>query len=312
MTVRNALTIDVEDYFQVSGFERDVPRNNWGSYPSRVVQNTGRILSLLDSCGIKATFFVLGWVAEHYPHLVREIDEAGHEVGSHSYWHRLVYSLSPTDFRDDLCRSRDLLQEIICKPVTSYRAPSFSITSKSLWALDILAEEGFKIDASVFPIRHHRYGIPDAPCHPYDHETASGRLWEFPSSVHRIAKMNVPISGGGYFRLLPYRLTAQMLRRVNHQCKQPFMFYIHPWELDPQQPRMRSGTRGARFCHYANLKTTEAKLNRLLSQFSFDRVDRVLDSYFFAGQRMSGECAINDDLRSGGAQAEILAASARR
>jgi polysaccharide deacetylase family protein (PEP-CTERM system associated) len=312
MTLRNALTIDVEDYFQVSGFERDIRREDWGTYSSRVVQNTRRILSLFDSRGIRATFFVLGWVADRYPGLVREIDEAGHEVGSHSYWHRLVYSLSPSEFREDLRRSRDVLQRITSGPITSYRAPSFSITSQSLWALDILADEGFKIDASVFPIRHHRYGIPEAPFHPYVHEATSGRLWEFPSSVSRIAKKNLPISGGGYFRLLPYRLTSRLLRRINNQLNQPFMFYIHPWELDPEQPRMRAGTHGARFCHYVNLKTTEAKLERLLSQFSFDRVDRVLDSYFFAGQRMSGESTIKDDLRSDRAQVEILTASARR
>jgi polysaccharide deacetylase family protein (PEP-CTERM system associated) len=232
MTMRNALTIDVEDYFQVSGFERDIRREDWETYPSRVAQNTRRILSLLDDRGVKATFFVLGWVAERYPELVREIDDAGHEIGSHSYWHRLVYTLSPSAFRDDLCRSRDVLQTVTGKSIISYRAPSFSITSESLWALDILADEGFKVDASVFPIRHHRYGIPDAPCHPYVHEAASGLLWEFPSSVCRIAKKNFPISGGGYFRLLPYHLTARLLRHVNTQFKQPFMFYIHPWELE--------------------------------------------------------------------------------
>jgi polysaccharide deacetylase family protein (PEP-CTERM system associated) len=265
----------------------------------------------LDDRGVKATFFVLGWVAERYPELVREIDDAGHEIGSHSYWHRLVYTLSPSAFRDDLCRSRDVLQTVTGKSIISYRAPSFSITSESLWALDILADEGFKVDASVFPIRHHRYGIPDAPCHPYVHEAASGLLWEFPSSVCRIAKKNFPISGGGYFRLLPYHLTARLLRHVNTQFKQPFMFYIHPWELDPEQPRLTAGTRGARFCHYVNLRTTEVKLERLLSQFAFDRIDRVVDSYSFAGQRMSGE-STSDDLRMKGPQSEILAASAGR
>jgi polysaccharide deacetylase family protein (PEP-CTERM system associated) len=287
MTMRNALTIDVEDYYQVSGFERDIRRDDWEKYPSRVVQNTRRILSLLEDRGVRATFFVLGWVAERFPKLVHEIDNAGHEIGSHSYWHRLVYNLTPREFRDDLCRSRDLLQTITGKPVNSYRAPSFSITSESLWALDILADEGFKIDASVFPIRHHRYGIPDAPSHPYVHEAGSGRLWEFPSSVSCIGKINIPISGGGYFRMLPYRLTARLLRRINTQFKQPFTFYIHPWEIDPEQPRMRVATPVARFRHYLNLTTTEAKLVLLLTEFSFDRMDRVVASYF--GMSHNGE-----------------------
>lgn len=282
MTIRNALTIDVEDYFQVSGFERDISRDNWDQYPSRVVQNTRRILSLLERRDIKATFFVLGWVADRFPELIREIDNAGHEIGSHSYWHRLVYDLSPEEFREDLRRSRDVLQAITGKPVTSYRAPSFSITSESLWALDILAEEEFKVDASVFPIRHHRCGIPDAPTHPYVHESDTARLWEFPASVARIGKANIPISGGGYFRLLPYSVTSRLLRRIN-QLTQPFVFYIHPWEFDPEQPRLKVSTRAMRFCHYVNLSSTEEKLKRLLSDFSFDRLDKVLDSYFTAG-----------------------------
>jgi polysaccharide deacetylase family protein (PEP-CTERM system associated) len=257
MTIHNALSIDVEDYYHVSGFERDIRREDWGKFPSRVIQNTRRILNLLRPRGIKATFFVLGWVADHYPGLVREIDEDGHEIGSHSYWHRLVYHLSPQEFRDDLCRSRDVLQDITGKSVNAYRAPSFSITSQTLWALETLAREGFKVDASVFPIYHHRCGIPSAPCHPYVHETESGSLWEFPASVARIAKANLPISGGGYFRLLPYCLTSRLLRHVNYQFKQPFVFYVHPWELDPEQPRMRLSTWAMRFCHYVNLATTE-------------------------------------------------------
>jgi len=286
MTISNALTIDVEDYFQVSGFERDISRDSWDQYPSRVVQNTRRILSLLEYREIKATFFVLGWVADRFPELVHDIDKSGHEIGSHSYWHRLVYNLDPEEFREDLRRSRDVLQAITGKPVTSYRAPSFSITSKSLWALDILAEEGYKIDASVFPIRHHRCGIPDAPTHPYIYESETARLWEFPTSVARIGKTNLPVSGGGYFRLFPYCVTSRLLRRVNQQLTQPFVFYIHPWELDPEQPRLKVSTRAMRFCHYVNLSTTERKLKRLLQEFSCDRLDSVLDGYF-TGDRSS-------------------------
>ena len=283
MTIRNALTIDVEDYFQVSGFERDISRESWDQYPSRVVQNTRRILSLLGNRDIKATFFVLGWVADRFPELVYEIDEAGHEVGSHSYWHRLVYNLSPEEFREDLRRSREILQSITGKPVTSYRAPSFSITAESLWALDILADEGFKVDASVFPIHHHRCGIPDAPTHPYVHESDTARLWEFPASIARIGKANVPISGGGYFRLLPYSVTSRLLRRINSRLTQPFVFYIHPWEVDPQQPRLKVSTRAMRFCHYVNLSTAEEKLKRLLSDFSFDRIGNILNGCVTAG-----------------------------
>ena len=285
MTIRNALTIDVEDYFHVSGFERDIRREDWGRHQSRVVENTRRILALLNRQGVRATFFVLGWVADRHPELVREIDESGHEIGSHSYWHRLVYSLSPDEFRDDLCRSRDVLQDITGKSVNAYRAPSFSITSQSLWALDILTREGFKVDASVFPIHHHRCGIPSAPCHPYVHETDSGSLWEFPASVAQFAGTNLPISGGGYFRLLPYSVTSRLLRRVNNRFNQPFVFYVHPWELDPDQPRMRVSTRAMRFRHYVNLATTEVKLKRLLAEFSFDRVDYVLDRYAATGDR---------------------------
>jgi polysaccharide deacetylase family protein (PEP-CTERM system associated) len=312
MTIPNALTVDVEDYFQVSGFERDISREDWDGYPSRVAQNTRRILSLLAGRSIHATFFVLGWVADRYPELVREIDEAGHEIGSHSYWHRLVYNLSPNEFRDDLCRSRDTLQNITGKPVTTYRAPSFSITSRSLWALDIMAAEGFKVDASVFPIRHHRCGIPSASPHPYVHETRSGDLIEFPASIARFGKANIPISGGGYFRLLPYWLTTRLLRRINQRFKRPFMFYFHPWELDPNQPRLRVSTRAMRFRHYVNLATTETKLKRLLTQFSFDRVDNVLDGYFASCTDGVVENTTRGGLRQNRAQAEAIAVAHNR
>jgi polysaccharide deacetylase family protein (PEP-CTERM system associated) len=278
IAIRNGLTVDVEDYYQVSGFERDIRREAWDTYPSRVVQNTRRIISLLDRAQVKATFFVLGWVADRHASLVSEIDAAGHEIGSHSYWHRLVYRLSPHEFRDDLCRSRDVLEDITGKRVTAYRAPSFSITSESLWALEVLAQEGFEVDASIFPIYHHRCGIPGAPRYPYLHETESGSIWEFPASVGRLANVNVPISGGGYFRLMPYRITSRLLQRVNGRFGQPFIFYVHPWELDPEQPRLNVGSKAMRFRHYVNLATTESKLERLLKKFSFDRVDRILST----------------------------------
>jgi polysaccharide deacetylase family protein (PEP-CTERM system associated) len=310
MTISNALTIDVEDYFQVSGFERDIRREDWGSYQSRVVQNTRRILMLLERHSVRATFFVLGWVAQRFPGLVLEIDRAGHEIGSHSYWHRLVYRLSPDEFRDDLCRSRDVLQELTGKPVTAYRAPSFSITSRSLWALDILVAEGFKVDSSIYPIYHHRCGIPGAPRHPYVHDTSTGNLWEFPASVARIARTNIPISGGGYFRLLPYRLTSRLLKRINSQYMQPFVFYIHPWDLDPDQPRLKVSTRAMRFRHYVNLATAEQKLVRLLADFTFERVDRILDSFATSGGSIVQASIATNSLRPSGTRSDSAACAA--
>ncbi|MDC0937160.1 DUF3473 domain-containing protein [Pirellulales bacterium] len=275
--VRNALTIDVEDYFQVSGFEQDINRDDWPAYEPRVERNTHRILQLLDDQQVHATFFVLGWVAERFPQLVRDIDDAGHEIGSHSYWHRLTYDLSPEEFRQDLARSRDVLEDLIGKPVQSFRAPSFSITNRSLWALDILAEEGFTVDSSIFPIHHDRYGIPDAPRQPHRRETAGQPLWEFPASAARFCGVNLPASGGGYFRLLPYSISSRILRQIN--AERPFVFYFHPWEVDPEQPRLKAGTRLNRFRHYVNLNTTEAKLIRLLTDFSFGRLDQSLAEY---------------------------------
>jgi polysaccharide deacetylase family protein (PEP-CTERM system associated) len=273
----NALTIDVEDYYQVTNFEKQISRTDWPNYPSRVVANTHRILELLDQHQVKATFFVLGDIAHRHPQLVAEIVQGGHEVGSHSYWHRLVYELSPAEFRSDLRRSRDLLQEQSGGPVVAYRAPSFSITNQSLWALEILREEGFEVDSSVFPVRRHRYGIPTAPCTPYRLELPAGPLWEYPITVYRLANTwNLPIAGGGYFRLYPFPVTAKLLRRVNHQHAQPFVFYIHPWELDPDQPRLRCGSALQRFRHYVNLGSNTSKFARLLQMFRFGRLDEVL------------------------------------
>jgi len=286
MLIQNALTIDVEDYYQVSGFERDIRRGDWHAFPSRVVASTRRILAMLEETGIQATFFVLGWVAEREPGLIREIDQAGHEIGSHSYWHRLVYELLPEEFRSDLRRSRDVLQNIIAKPVTAYRAPSFSITARSLWALDILAEEGFEVDSSVFPVRHHRYGIPGAGTEPYLHECRTGSLWEFPMTVARVAGISLPVSGGGYFRLYPYRFTSRLLRHEN-QSNRPFVFYLHPWEIDPQQPRLMHSSRWTRLRHYVNLHSTEAKFRQLLGEFSFTRLDVVLSAYQAALQPLA-------------------------
>ena len=202
-TIVNAFTVDVEDYFQVSAFEKHIPRDQWDRWESRVEANTHRMLQLLDRHGVKATFFVLGWLGERYPQLVRDIHSCGHEIGSHGYWHRLIYRQSPAEFRADLRRSRDVLQDAIGQPVTAHRAASFSITKQSLWALEILVEEGFLVDSSIFPVRHDRYGIPGAEPRLHRLTTTAGYLWEFPPSVVRFAGLNVPVGGGGYFRLYP-------------------------------------------------------------------------------------------------------------
>lgn len=274
--ILNAFTVDVEDYFQVSGFEKDIPRSQWAHIESRVVTNTHRILRLLDRYSVRGTFFILGWVAKKYPQLVRDIHRSGHQVGSHGFWHRLVYEQTPEQFRDDLRQSRDLLADLAGQRVTLYRAPSFSITRDSLWALRILVEEGFEVDSSVFPTRHDRYGIPQAEPTIHVIDTQAGPIHEFPPSVLKVGRHRLPVAGGGYFRLFPYRWTRFCVSRVNRSISHPFMFYVHPWEIDPDQPRMRAGTPLGRFRHYVNLSRTERKLERLLQDFRFGRVCDVI------------------------------------
>lgn len=282
MSILNAFTVDVEDYFQVSAFENDIQRRSWDRFPSRVERSTLRLLELLADNDIRATFFVLGWVAKRNPDLVRAIDDAGHEIASHSYWHRLIYDVTARQFREDLRRSKRVLEDIIGKPVTVYRSPSFSITRKSIWALDILIEEGFTIDSSVFPIYHDRYGIPDARRDIHKIETKSGTIWEFPPSVIEYGNFNLPVSGGGYFRLYPVGLTNYWLRQVNVQKNRPFIFYVHPWEIDPGQPRLRAGSVVSRARHYMNLATTEEKLRRVASEFQFGTVTEVIEQAEFS------------------------------
>ncbi|MCG2684018.1 MAG: DUF3473 domain-containing protein [Planctomycetales bacterium] len=274
--ILNAFTVDVEDYFQVSAFEKHIPRDQWDRWESRVSANTHRVLELLDRHCVRATFFVLGWNAERHPELVREIHACGHEIGSHGYWHRLIYQQTPAEFRADLRRSRDVLQEAIGRPVTAHRAASFSITRQSLWALEILVEEGFLLDSSVFPIRHDRYGIPNAQPGPHRLETPAGPIWEFPPSVARLAGMNLPVGGGGYFRLFPLPWTIYCLRRINRAQRRPVTFYVHPWELDPEQPRIPASSRLSRFRHYVNLSKNHRKLDGLLRRFRFGRLCDVI------------------------------------
>jgi polysaccharide deacetylase family protein (PEP-CTERM system associated) len=273
----NALTIDVEDYFQVSAFEHCLDRERWHHYESRVVGNTERLLALLERHGVRATFFVLGWVADHFPDLVRAIHFAGHEVGSHSYWHRLIYKLSPEAFRNDLARSCDVLEDITGVKVTAYRAPSFSITDKSLWALSILSERGIVHDSSIFPVRHDRYGIPSAPRFIHRPSGTTRPIWEFPPSVVRLGGENMPVGGGGYFRLYPLWWTTRCLRAINTRYKQPFMFYVHPWEIDPEQPRIPGAGAMRRWRHCVNLQSTERKLELLLERFRFGTMSQAIE-----------------------------------
>jgi polysaccharide deacetylase family protein (PEP-CTERM system associated) len=273
----NAMTIDVEDYFHVSVFDGVVPRARWDALESRVCANTERILALFDEHNIKGTFFVLGWVAEHFPSLVTRIAELGHEVASHGYSHRLVYDQTPRAFRDDVRRAKAVLESRSGRPVLGYRAPSYSITPRSLWALDILIEEGYRYDSSIFPIRHDRYGIPLSPRHPYPIHRRHGDLIEAPASTTTFPMMNLPIAGGGYFRILPYQWTHWGISRVNRQEGRPVIFYLHPWEIDPEQPRLRAGVL-SRFRHYRNLDKTETRLRQLLADFRFGRLADVLNT----------------------------------
>jgi polysaccharide deacetylase family protein (PEP-CTERM system associated) len=273
--VVNALSVDVEDYFHVSVFEGTVPRTAWAEMESRVTVNTRRMLDLFDEFQVRGTFFVLGHVAEHHPELVREIASRGHELASHGFGHRLVYDQTPDEFRADVRRAKQLLEDLSGQQVRGYRAPSFSVTAQSLWALDVLIEEGHSYDASIFPIRHDRYGIPGSPRHRYALNRESGSIVEVPGSTVRIAGMNLPVAGGGYFRILPYAWTRWGIERVNRTETQPVVFYLHPWEIDPEQPRLPASALG-RFRHYRNLHKTESRLRALLTDFQFDTVASLL------------------------------------
>jgi polysaccharide deacetylase family protein (PEP-CTERM system associated) len=278
--VVNAMTIDVEDYFHVSVFDGLVPRHAWDGMESRVCANTERLLAIFDESHVQATFFILGWVAERFPGLVRSIAGQGHEIASHGYGHRLVYDLTPRAFRDDVRRAKSLLEETAGTRVHGYRAPSYSVTPKSLWALDVLIEEGYTYDASIFPIHHDRYGIPISPRQPYVlHRTAP--LVEAPGSTVRCGPFNLPIGGGGYFRILPYAWTRWGINRLNEREQRPAIFYLHPWEIDPDQPRLRAPALG-RFRHYFNLNRTEERLRALIRDFEFATMLTLLDEQFTA------------------------------
>jgi polysaccharide deacetylase family protein (PEP-CTERM system associated) len=312
----NALTIDVEDYFQVHAFSHIIRYEDWGSFESRVESNTHRVLEILATPSslvtrhsslftpVKATFFCLGWIAERYPQLIKEIQGQGHEIACHGYAHRLIYKQSKKEFKEDIHKAKAILEDIISGEVLGYRAPSYSITNKSKWAFEVLVEEGFKYDSSIFPIQHDFYGIPDAPrffflvsltdngnpefsplLYTKNSEqqtlniepTSLNHIFEFPLSTIRLGRLNVPVSGGGYFRLLPYPIIKLGLKRLNEVERRPFVFYLHPWELDPDQPRIQEASLKSRFRHYLNLSKTESRLNRLLYDFRFAPIKNIIE-----------------------------------
>ena len=277
------MTVDVEDYFQVSAFASSVPRSQWDSLESRVCRNTERVLDLFGEVGTRATFFVLGWVAERFPELVKRIHRDGHELASHSYDHGLVYQTTPEGFARDLRRAKAAIENATGVAVDGYRAPSYSITKRSLWALDVLVSEGYRYDSSIYPIRHDRYGIPSWPRHIHRVERSAGSIWELPGSTVARLGVNFPIGGGGYFRLLPYAWTRAGIASLNRREGRPAIFYLHPWEVDPDQPRIHAGSL-SRLRHYTNLTKTEARLRRLLGEFRFGRVSDVLAQNCYAGE----------------------------
>jgi polysaccharide deacetylase family protein (PEP-CTERM system associated) len=275
--MKNAFSVDVEDYFQVGAFAHTISPKDWDSWTPHVVDNTRRMLDLLESAPqpVKATFFVLGWVAERFPELVPEIVQQGHEIASHGYGHQLVYTLTEDEFRKDVRITRKMLQEQSGQPILGYRAPSFSIVKRTPWAYRILVEEGYTYDSSVFPIYHDLHGNPDAPREIHAIQTEAGSITEFPPAVITRFGKNIPTGGGGYFRFFPYFVTARWLREVNRTGK-PFVFYIHPWEIDPDQPRIPHAPLKSRFRHYLNLKRTAKRLKKLLRDFEFTTVQEIV------------------------------------
>jgi len=272
-SVVNAMTVDVEDYFQVSAFENVVMHDDWDRLPCRVERNTDKILDLFDGHDVKATFFMLGWVAERYPGLVRRIVDGGHELASHGYSHVRVTRQQPQAFSEDISRTRKLLEDTGGCGVQGYRAASYSIVKETLWAHDLLQEAGYRYSSSVYPIHHDLYGIPDAPRFAYRHK--DGGLLEIPVTTVSLFNHNLPCGGGGYFRLLPYRLSRWAMRHVNGADRMPCVFYFHPWEIDPEQPRQSGISGKTRFRHYLNLGRMQARVERLLADFSWGRMDEV-------------------------------------
>jgi len=270
----NVMSVDVEDYFQVGAFEHTIARETWERWPCRVEANSERILALFARHDLRATFFTLGWIAERYPGVVRAIVAGGHELASHGHGHQRVHDLSPAAFREDVMRARKLLEDLSGRAVAGYRAPSFSIGRANLWALDVLAEAGYQYSSSIYPIAHDHYGSPEAPRFPYRPESCPALL-EMPPTTVLLAGRNLPAAGGGYFRLLPYAASRWLIGRVNRLEGRPTMFYFHPWEVDPAQPRVAGAPLKSRLRHYVNLDRMEDKLDRLCNDFRWGRADQV-------------------------------------
>jgi len=269
----NAMTVDVEDYFQVSAFENTISRNDWGNMPARLPRNIDKILELFDGAGTKGTFFTLGLVCEKFPQVVRDIAAAGHEIASHGFEHSRVGTFSQEDFRADVEGTRKRLEDVSGVPVIGYRAPSFSIGPETLWAHDVLAEAGYTYSSSVFPIQHDHYGLPEAPRFPF--RSSDTGVLEIPMSSLSLIGRNWPCSGGGYFRLLPVIYSKWAVKRINVKEQMPAVFYFHPWELDPDQPKIEGISGKARFRHYLNLGRFESRLSQMLRDFDWDRMDRI-------------------------------------
>lgn len=271
-SIKNALTIDVEDYFQVSAFAPYIPYDQWDARTCRVERNVERILLMLDDHGTKATFFTLGWIAERYPHLVRRIVDGGHELASHGYGHQRASDQSEAAFFGDIESAKKLLEDLSGHEIKGYRAPSFSIGEGNLWAFDSLERAGYRYSSSIYPIRHDHYGMPDAPR--FAHRVRAGLL-EVPVTTARFLDRNWPASGGGFFRLMPYAMSRWLLQHVNRRDLQPAVFYFHPWEIDAEQPRIAGIDARTRFRHYLNLHRTEGRLRRLLADFNWGRMDDI-------------------------------------
>src|SRR4051812_5329302 len=289
--IANALTVDVEDYFQVSALAPYIPRADWEHIACRVERNVDAILALFADARVRATFFTLGWIAQRHPALVKRIVAAGHELASHGYGHLRIHEHTEAEFAEDIGRAKALLEDIAGVEVKGYRAPSFSIGKRTLWAFERIAQAGYRYSSSVYPVRHDLYGMPDAPRFPY---RPRADLLEIPATTATILNRNLPAAGGGYFRLLPYALSRALIRRVNEVDRRPGMFYFHPWEIDPAQPRVRGTGIKTRFRHYINLRRTEPRLRRLLRDFRWRRMDEV-----FLGPEGAGEFCNADHARMG-------------
>ena len=292
--VTHAMTVDVEDYYHVAAFANVIKPSEWHNWPSRVEANTHRLLQLFDDANIKITFFILGWVAEHYPELVKTIHAQGHEIASHGYSHQLIYKQTPDVFRAETAKSKTLLEDLTQTSVSGYRAASYSITRKSLWALDILAELGFTWDSSIFPTRHDNYGIPGSPEEPYRIITSNGAtLLEFPLTTAKVLGQAIPAAGGGYFRQYPYALSKWLFERASDNQSKPQIFYLHPWEIDPAQPRIPNASWFSNFRHYTNLSRCLPRLERMLGDFNFGTMSQSIGSTRVTKEIHIGELASN-------------------